>query len=183
MQRKKGGPWRIVLERLLGLHDSLGGAMASRKTAPKAVLRDAEEAKVALDGGWEERAVLRPRPAASRRMRHPGLCATRDVGEQERDRADRQRRRGVHPLVLHDHVDWTEGNSLGSAGTRLARERRRCSHWVLHMLGAKVVLPNGGMGQLGGQSIEYPGYDLLGVMVGSEGTMGLATEAGIALPL
>jgi glycolate oxidase len=51
------------------------------------------------------------------------------------------------------------------------------------MLGAKVVLPNGRMVQLGGKSIEYPGYDLLGVMVGSEGTVGLATEAGIALPL
>jgi FAD/FMN-containing dehydrogenase len=46
-----------------------------------------------------------------------------------------------------------------------------------------VVLPNGGRVQLGGQSIEYLGYELLGVMVGSEGTMGLATEAGIALPL
>ncbi len=45
-----------------------------------------------------------------------------------------------------------------------------------HVLGAKVVLPNGEIVDLGGKVAEQPGYDLLGVFVGSEGTLGIATE-------
>ena len=45
-----------------------------------------------------------------------------------------------------------------------------------HVLGLKVVLPNGDIADIGGEVAETPGYDLCGLFVGSEGTLGLATE-------
>lgn len=50
-----------------------------------------------------------------------------------------------------------------------------------HVLGARVVLAGGEIVDLGGATSEQPGYDLLGVFVGSEGTFGIATEATLRL--
>jgi glycolate oxidase len=45
-----------------------------------------------------------------------------------------------------------------------------------HVLGLKLVLPDGSIVDVGGQIPEMPGYDLTGIFVGSEGTLGIATE-------
>jgi glycolate oxidase len=45
-----------------------------------------------------------------------------------------------------------------------------------HVLGLKLVLPNGEIVDVGGKVPEMPGYDLTGLFVGSEGTLGIATE-------
>jgi len=45
-----------------------------------------------------------------------------------------------------------------------------------HVLGLDVVLPDGCLVHLGGKTLDTPGYDLLGVFVGSEGTLGVATR-------
>jgi glycolate oxidase len=45
-----------------------------------------------------------------------------------------------------------------------------------HVLGLKVVLPSGDIVDIGGKVPETPGYDLCGLFVGSEGTLGIATE-------
>lgn len=45
-----------------------------------------------------------------------------------------------------------------------------------HVLGLKVVLPNGDIIDVGGKIPEMPGYDLTGLFVGSEGTLGITTE-------
>ena len=45
-----------------------------------------------------------------------------------------------------------------------------------HVLGLEVVLPDGAIVELGGRARETPGYDLRGVFVGSEGTLGIVTK-------
>ena len=47
---------------------------------------------------------------------------------------------------------------------------------VDHVRGARVVLAEGRIVDLEA-AIDAPGYDLLGVFIGSEGTFGIATEA------
>jgi glycolate oxidase len=45
-----------------------------------------------------------------------------------------------------------------------------------HVLGARLVLADGSVVDLGGPVLDTPGYDLLGVLVGSEGMIGIVTE-------
>ena len=45
-----------------------------------------------------------------------------------------------------------------------------------HVLGARVVLADGSVVDVGGPLPDGPGYDLPGVLVGSEGMLGIATE-------
>jgi glycolate oxidase len=45
-----------------------------------------------------------------------------------------------------------------------------------HVLGAKVVLADGAVVDLGGPVLDTPGYDLRGALVGSEGTLCVVTE-------
>jgi glycolate oxidase len=45
-----------------------------------------------------------------------------------------------------------------------------------HVIGLKLVLPDGSIIDVGGTIPEMPGYDLAGLFVGSEGTLGIATE-------
>jgi glycolate oxidase subunit GlcD len=52
---------------------------------------------------------------------------------------------------------------------------------VNHVLALEVVLPTGEMVTLGGGGVDRPGYDLLGLFVGSEGTFGIATKATLKL--
>ncbi|RZU48332.1 glycolate oxidase [Krasilnikovia cinnamomea] len=50
-----------------------------------------------------------------------------------------------------------------------------------HVTGATVVTPDGEVVRLGGRAPDTPGYDLLGAFVGSEGTLGIATEVTVRL--
>jgi glycolate oxidase len=52
---------------------------------------------------------------------------------------------------------------------------------VNHVLGVELVLPDGQVVQTGGPAEDYPGYDLTGVIVGSEGTFGIATKVWLRL--
>ena len=45
-----------------------------------------------------------------------------------------------------------------------------------HVLGAELVLYDGSVVWTGGKSQDTPGYDLTGLLVGSEGTLGIATK-------
>ncbi len=53
-----------------------------------------------------------------------------------------------------------------------------------HILGLEVILATGEIMRFGGPSLEPPGYDLRGAMIGSEGTLGVVTEVTVRiLPL
>jgi glycolate oxidase subunit GlcD len=53
-----------------------------------------------------------------------------------------------------------------------------------HVLGMEVILATGEVVRIAGTAFDPPGYDLRGVMVGSEGTMGIVTEVTVhILPL
>jgi glycolate oxidase len=47
---------------------------------------------------------------------------------------------------------------------------------VNHVLGIEMVLPDGSLIRTGGPAEDSPGYDLTGVIVGSEGTLGVVTK-------
>ncbi len=50
-----------------------------------------------------------------------------------------------------------------------------------HILGLELVLPDGEVCVLGGQAPDLPGLDLRGVVVGSEGTLGVVTKVLVRL--
>lgn len=50
-----------------------------------------------------------------------------------------------------------------------------------HVLGLELVLPEGEVVELGGAVEDVPGYDLRGLVIGAEGTMGLVTRATLRL--
>jgi glycolate oxidase len=52
---------------------------------------------------------------------------------------------------------------------------------VNHVLGLELVLPDGRVVHAGGPAEDNPGYDLTGVMVGSEGTFGIATKIWVRI--
>ena len=50
-----------------------------------------------------------------------------------------------------------------------------------HVLGAEVVLDNGEVIRVGGKALDNPGFDLLGILGASEGTLGIVTEATLRI--
>jgi glycolate oxidase len=52
---------------------------------------------------------------------------------------------------------------------------------VNHVTALEVVLPDGELVHLGGKGLDAPGPDLLGVFIGSEGTLGIATRITVRI--
>src|SRR5690606_24441113 len=50
-----------------------------------------------------------------------------------------------------------------------------------HVTGVDLVTPGGDVVDLGGKAPDPPGYDLLGAVVGSEGTLGVVTRVTVRL--
>ncbi len=50
-----------------------------------------------------------------------------------------------------------------------------------NVLGLKIVLMDGQVIDVGGEQLDAPGYDLLGLIIGSEGQFGIVTEATVRI--
>ena len=50
-----------------------------------------------------------------------------------------------------------------------------------HVLGLELVLPTTEVIRIGGKTVDTPGYNLTGLLVGSEGTLAIVTEATVRL--
>src|SRR5580658_4156683 len=50
-----------------------------------------------------------------------------------------------------------------------------------HVLGLEFVMPDGTVHTTGGKELDWPGYDLTGLLTGSEGTMALVTKIVVRL--
>jgi glycolate oxidase subunit GlcD len=50
-----------------------------------------------------------------------------------------------------------------------------------HVTGLTLVLPDGSVASVGGLAEDTPGYDLTGIFVGSEGTLGICTEVVVKI--
>ena len=50
-----------------------------------------------------------------------------------------------------------------------------------NVLGVRIVLMNGDIVEIGGASLDAPGYDVLALIVGSEGQLGVVTEVTVRL--
>ncbi len=50
-----------------------------------------------------------------------------------------------------------------------------------NLLGVRLVTPDGEIFDIGGEAMDAPGYDLLGLVCGSEGQLGIVTEAIVRL--
>ena len=70
------------------------------------------------------------------------------------------------------------GNAATNAGGPHALKYGNVAH---HVLGIEVVTGTGELLTLGGPVAERPGYDLAGVVVGSEGTLGIVTQVVVKL--
>jgi glycolate oxidase len=56
-----------------------------------------------------------------------------------------------------------------------------CGVTVNHITGLEVVLPDGRVAQMGGKAADSCGYDLTGLFVGTEGTLGIVTAITVKL--
>jgi glycolate oxidase len=52
---------------------------------------------------------------------------------------------------------------------------------VNHILGLELILPDGKLVQVGGPLAEYPGFDLVGAIVGNEGTFGIVSKIWVKI--
>jgi glycolate oxidase len=77
-----------------------------------------------------------------------------------------------------------EGAQIGGMVVENAGGVRAVKHGIMrnHIKGLEVVLPTGELIQLGGKLLKNNmGYDLLHMMIGSEGTLGIVTKATLKL--
>src|ERR1700686_2740376 len=86
--------------------------------------------------------------------------------------------------IAHENYFYApdpSSQSVGTIGGNVA-ENSGGAHFLkygfttTHVLGLEVVLPDGSLIHPGGKTLDAPGYDLAGVFVGSEGTLGIATK-------
>jgi glycolate oxidase len=110
----------------------------------------------------------------------PNRCATVQPGLINLWLSDAVRERGwfFAPDPSSQMVSSIGGNVSTNAGGP------HCLKYGIttnHVLGLEMVTGRGELVRVGGKTVDRPGYDLTGVMVGSEGTFGLVTAVTVRL--
>ena len=118
-----------------------------------------------------------------------GLSRMRKILEVDYDNAFMRVQPGVINLDVSKHIGpqgWyyapdPSSQSVCTIGGNVAENSggAHCLKYgftVNHTLGVRVVLHDGSVVDLGGAVADTPGYDLAGVVVGSEGLLGIVTE-------
>jgi glycolate oxidase len=83
-----------------------------------------------------------------------------------------------HPDPASQKVSTMGGNVAENAGGPHCLKYGVTTN---HVLGVRVVLPDGEVADFGGAAPDAPGYDLVGIMNGSEGTLGIVTEITVRI--
>ncbi|MBK9178174.1 MAG: FAD-binding protein [Acidimicrobiales bacterium] len=93
--------------------------------------------------------------------------------------------RHLLPLGLHFAPDPSSQQSCSIGGNVATNSGGpHCLAYgvtAAHVLAVEVVLPDGELALLGGLDPDPPGFDLRGVFVGGEGTLGIATRVAVRL--
>ncbi len=118
-----------------------------------------------------------------------GLSRMRRILEVDFDNAYMRVQPGVINLDVSKHISPhgfyyapdPSSQSVCSIGGNVAENSggAHCLKYgftVNHVLGLRMVLQDGSVIDLGGPVLDQPGYDLTGVVVGSEGLLGIVTE-------
>ena len=123
-----------------------------------------------------------------------GLSRMRSILEVDLENAWMRVQPGVFNLDISKHLASAgyyyapdpSSQSVCSIGGNVAENSggAHCLKYgftVNHVLGARLVLSDASVIDLGGPVLDTPGYDLIGVLVGSEGTLGIVTEVVVRI--
>ncbi len=104
------------------------------------------------------------------------IVAEPGVVNYELDQFARARGLMFPPNPASGRVCTIGGNVAENAGGP-----RCCKYGVTtnYVVGLKVVLADGRVVRLGGHALDYPEYDWVGILTGSEGTLGLVAEVEV----
>jgi glycolate oxidase subunit GlcD len=110
----------------------------------------------------------------------PGRIARVQAGVVNADLSAAARPHGLHfpPDPSSETACTLGGNVAENSGGPHCLKYGVTSRWIS---GLTLVLPDGRVVELGGWGSESPGFDLVGLVVGSEGCFGLVTEIEVRL--
>lgn len=110
----------------------------------------------------------------------PNRCLKAQAGIANKRLSDAVKDQGLHfaPDPSSQSVSTLGGNIAENAG---GPHTLKYGVTAQHILGITMVSPEGEIWELGGKVAGGPGFDFVSLIVGSEGTVGLVTEAWVKL--